>query len=66
MRRALCGVLAVLALVLTGIARADEADECEVPQELRQDDAALPHEHAMTETRLARWSRRHALPGANP
>lgn len=43
MRRALCAAFAVAALVLAGAARADEADECEVPQELRQDDAALPH-----------------------
>lgn len=44
MRRALW-VLALAAILLgsAAAARADESDECEVPQELRQDDAALPH-----------------------
>jgi acyl-CoA thioesterase I len=47
-RRALCRLcralaLAALVLVPVGTALADETDECEVPRELRQDDAALPH-----------------------
>jgi hypothetical protein len=44
-RRALCAALAVAAVVLApiGAARADGADECEVPQELHQDDVPLPH-----------------------
>jgi len=43
-RRALCA-LALAAIILgpVGAVRADESDECEVPQELRQDGAALPH-----------------------
>jgi acyl-CoA thioesterase I len=44
-RRALCTVLALAALVLVPATATptDETDECAVPQELRQDDTALPH-----------------------
>jgi hypothetical protein len=44
-RRALCAAVALAGLFLApvGAARADEADACEVPQEMSQDDKPLPH-----------------------
>ena len=53
MRRALCAVLALALLVLApmGAARADEPDECAVPQEIHQDSLPLPHLAARLKTK---------------